>query len=96
MGPAYAFFMAFVGLMGSYYGELFPTRIRTTGSGFCFNVGRGISAFAPVILGGLATTYGLQTSILLCSIPFLIAGIATLFLPSTEALRPATETAAAE
>ncbi|MDJ0932478.1 hypothetical protein [Breoghania sp.] len=46
MGPAYALFMAFVGLMGSYYGELYPVRIRTTGSGFCFNVGRGVSAFA--------------------------------------------------
>ncbi len=87
MGPAYAFFMAFVGLMGSYYGELFPTHIRTTGSGFCFNVGRGFSAFAPVALGGLATSYGLQTSILLCAIPFLLAAITTLFLPSTEALR---------
>jgi MFS family permease len=86
MGPAYAFFMAFVGLMGSYYGELFPTRIRTTGSGFCFNVGRGVSAFVPFIMGGLATVYGLQTSILLCAIPFLIAGIATAFLPSTEGL----------
>jgi MFS family permease len=86
MGPAYAFFMAFVGLMGSYYGELFPTRIRTTGSGFCFNVGRGVSAFAPFILGGIATAYSLQTSILLCAIPFLAGAIATAFLPSTEAL----------
>lgn len=96
MGPAYAFFMAFVGLMGSYYGELFPTRIRTTGSGFCFNVGRGISAFAPVVLGGIATVYSLQVSILLCSIPFLIAGIATAFLPSTETIRLQNAAAAAE
>jgi MFS family permease len=87
MGPAYAFFMAFVGLMGSYYGELYPTRIRTTGSGFCFNVGRGFSALAPLVLGGLATHYSLQTSILLCAIPFLVAGIAAAFLPATE--RPA-------
>ena len=86
MGPVYAFFMAFVGLMGSYYGELFPTRIRTTGSGFCFNVGRGFSAFAPFVLGGIATAYTLQTSILLCAIPFLAAGIFTAFLPNTEAL----------
>ncbi|MBI5110673.1 MAG: MFS transporter [Rhodovulum sp.] len=93
MGPAYAFFMAFVGLMGSYYGELFPTRIRTTGSGFCFNVGRGISAFAPFILGGIATATSLQTSILLCAIPFLLAAILTAFLPSTE--RPAAQPAAA-
>lgn len=96
MGPAYAFFMAFVGLMGSYYGELFPTRIRTTGSGFCFNVGRGCSAFAPVILGSIATSHTLQTSILLCTIPFLLAGVATAFLPSTEATRQLSARAGAE
>ncbi|PTW59463.1 sugar phosphate permease [Breoghania corrubedonensis] len=87
MGPAYAFFMAFVGLMGSYYGELYPVRVRTTGSGFCFNVGRGVSAFAPLVLGGLATTFSLQTLILLCSIPFLAAGLLTLLLPPSENLR---------
>lgn len=86
MGPAYAFFMAFVGLMGSYYGELFPVRMRTTGSGFCFNVGRGVSAFAPFILGGIATATSLQTSILICAVPFLISAILTAFLPSTETM----------
>ena len=95
MGPAYAFFTTFAGLMGSYYGELFPTRIRTTGSGFCFNVGRGFSAIAPLVLGGLASKYGYQTSILLCSIPLLMAGIITAFLPSTEALRRKAEAQAA-
>jgi len=89
MGPLYAFFIPFAGTMSSYYGELFPTRIRTTGSGFCFNIGRGISAFAPFILGGIATIYTLQTSLLLCAIPFLAGGIATAFLPKTEALAPA-------
>ena len=84
MGPAYAFFMVFAGLMGSYYGELFPTRVRTTGSGFCFNVGRGVSAFAPFLLGGLAASYSLQVAIALCAIPFVIGGIATALLPSTE------------
>lgn len=88
MGPAYAFFMAFVGLMGSYYGELFPTRMRTTGSGFCFNVGRGVSAFAPFILGGIATAYSLQTAILICAVPFLLSAILTAFLPSTEGPAP--------
>ncbi|NVO16059.1 MAG: MFS transporter [Rhodoplanes sp.] len=88
MGPAYAFFMAFVGLMGSYYGELFPTRMRTTGSGFCFNVGRGVSAFAPFILGGIATAYSLQTAILICAVPFAIAAVLTAFLPRTEGPSP--------
>lgn len=54
-----------------------------------------ISAFAPLVLGGLAPTLGLQTAILLCAIPFAIAGITTLFLPSTEALRARAEAEAA-
>ncbi len=94
MGPLYAVFIPFAGTMGSYYGELFPTRIRTTGAGFCFNIGRGFSAFAPFILGGIATVYTLQTSLLLCAIPFLAGGIATAFLPKTEAL-PVESTVAA-
>ena len=86
MGPLYAFFLVCAGLMGSYYGELYPTRVRATGAEFAFNVGRGISAFAPFVLGGIATIYSLQTSILLCAIPWIVAGIVTAFLPSTEAL----------
>ena len=46
------------GVTGSFYGwlplylpELFPTRIRATGSGFCFNIGRVIAA-AGALFGG--------------------------------------------
>ena len=58
LGPVFAFFMAFAGLMGSYFAELFPTQLRATGAGFCFNVGRGISAFAPLLLGSMSATFG--------------------------------------
>lgn len=84
MGPVYAFFMTFAGLMGSYYGELYPTRVRTTGTGFCFNVGRGFSALAPLVLGGMAMKFGYQYSIMLCAIPLCLSGVLTLFLPVTE------------
>lgn len=36
-----------------YFPELFPTRVRATGAGFCYNVGRVISAPGPVIMGWL-------------------------------------------
>lgn len=36
-----------------YLPELFPTRLRTTGTGFCYNVGRYLSAFGPLFLGQL-------------------------------------------
>jgi MFS family permease len=37
-----------------YFPELFPTRLRTTGTGFCYNVGRYVSSLGPLVFGGLA------------------------------------------
>lgn len=45
------------GIFGSftyYLPELFPTRLRGTGAGFCYNVGRLIAAFGPLLVGGIA------------------------------------------
>ncbi len=83
LGPVFAFFMAFAGLIGAYFAELFPTRIRATGAGFCFNVGRGISAFSPLALGWIATMVGFATGIALCGLFFLLAALAVAFLPAT-------------
>lgn len=86
LGPLFAFFAAFAGIFGAYLGELFPTRVRTTGAGFCFNVGRGVSAFAPLTLGALAATNGLGTGLIVCAGFFLCAAFIMTFLPD---LRPA-------
>jgi len=40
-----------------YFPELFPTRLRSTGVGFCYNVARYLAATAPFALGILATAY---------------------------------------
>lgn len=45
------------GVFGSftyYLPELFPTRLRATGSGFCYNIGRVITAFGPTLVGAAA------------------------------------------
>ena len=34
-----------------YLPELFPTRLRGTGSGFCFNLGRIVAAVGPFVVG---------------------------------------------
>jgi MFS family permease len=39
-----------------YLPELFPTRLRSTGTSFCYNVGRFIAAIGPFALGTLATS----------------------------------------
>ncbi|QBH95188.1 MFS transporter [Limnobaculum zhutongyuii] len=84
MGPVYAFFTAFVGLMGSYFPELFPTRVRTIGAGFCFNIGRGVSAFAPFAMGFIAQSYGLVTGIMICAVFFCLAGFMMFALPNID------------
>jgi MFS family permease len=41
-----------------YLPELFPTRLRGTGSGFCFNLGRFVAAVGPFVVGGIAARGG--------------------------------------
>ncbi|MBV9468323.1 MAG: MFS transporter [Abitibacteriaceae bacterium] len=46
------------GVFGSftyYLPELFPTRLRGTGAGFCYNVGRFIAAGGPFLVGWIAS-----------------------------------------
>ena len=41
-----------------YLPELYPTRIRATGAGFCFNVGRVLASTGPFLTGCLVTALG--------------------------------------
>ncbi len=53
------------GVFGSftyYLPELFPTRLRGTGAGFCYNIGRIIAAAGPFLVGVVATR-GANTAI---------------------------------
>src|SRR5205814_10284312 len=46
------------GVFGSftyYLPELFPTRLRGTGAGFCYNIGRIIASGGPFLVGYIAT-----------------------------------------
>jgi hypothetical protein len=39
-----------------YFPELFPTHLRSTGTSFCYNVGRFVAALGPALLGFLTGT----------------------------------------
>jgi MFS family permease len=41
-----------------YLPEIFPTRIRATGAGFCFNAGRVLAAAGPFLTGILVARFG--------------------------------------
>ena len=47
------------GVFGSftfYLPELYPTRLRSTGSGFCYNIGRVVTAGGVFIVGMIQNT----------------------------------------
>lgn len=53
------------GVFGSftyYLPELFPTAMRATGSGFCYNLGRVITAAGPAFVGWVASRGGHQNA----------------------------------
>jgi len=52
----FATLMAFGGYT-IYFPELFPTRLRSTGMGFCYNTARYVAAAAPFTLGTLSSAF---------------------------------------
>lgn len=81
LGPLLGVFFAFTGAFGAYFPALYPTRLRSLGAGFCFDVGRGLAALAPYALGSLATSIGLSRSIALCALGFLGAAVVIARMP---------------
>jgi MFS family permease len=56
MIPAMGFCqLALFGGYAIYLPELFPTRLRSTGTSFCYNVGRFVAALGPLALGLLTS-----------------------------------------
>jgi MFS family permease len=75
------FFQGLFALYTMYLPALFPTLLRTTGAGFCYNIGRVVSA-AGVISFGLAGTLGdYRATLLLAGSLFLPAAFVARFLP---------------
>ena len=62
--------------MGAFLTELYPTRLRGSGQGFCYNFGRGIGALFPFLVGALSTSTSLANAIAI----FAVAAYAVFFL----------------
>jgi len=71
------------GIMGS---ELFPTPIRATALGVSYNVARGLSAFAPLLIGSIGESKGLAWAFGLCGIAFALAAASALLVPETRGM----------
>lgn len=73
--------------IGSFFTELFPSRVRGSGQGFSYNLGRGIGALFPTLVGYLGATLSLGRAIAVFAIgAYLIFVFATLLLPETRGL----------
>jgi MFS family permease len=85
-----------LGVVGAYYSELFPDRIRAYAGGFCFNVGRVGAILAPYTVGAIGRAYGLQIGLATNVVIFLLGAFTLLFLPETlQKKAPVAEMAAA-
>lgn len=72
------FFGISQGSLSSIIPDLFPTGIRATATGFCFNIGRFFTATAVFFVGSMVAFFGSFGNALLCfSLTFLVALITT-------------------
>ena len=70
--------------IGPVLTELFPTSVRGTGQGFCYNFGRGIAAFFPTLVGLLSARVALGSAIgVFAAISYAVVILAALALPET-------------
>jgi len=88
LGPLVGFFgHGYFSVFGALLAELFPTELRGTAQGFCYNAGRAMSALAPTTIGVLATTMGLGTALMVTSAFFLTGAGLIFLLPETRGHR---------
>jgi MFS family permease len=72
-----------------YFPELFPTRLRSTGTSFCYNVGRFVAALGPLLKIPLDYAFSgydeplRPAGMAMCGV-FLIGLFALPFLPETK------------
>ena len=73
-----------------YFPELFPTHLRSTGTSFCYNVGRFVAAIGPTLLALLTTHVYADTDeplryagLTMCTV-FLVGLLVLPFAPETK------------
>jgi MFS family permease len=79
--PLIGFWQGAFALFTMYLPPLFPTLLRTTGAGFCYNIGRVCSAFGTVFFGLSSKMGDHRLALLYAGFLFLPAATTCLFLP---------------
>lgn len=78
-------------LFTMYLPPLFPTLLRTTGAGFCYNIGRVFAAVGTVFFGLFTSVGDYRLALLYAGFLFLPAAGVAFFLPDLDDARPAGE-----
>lgn len=78
------FFSGVFGLFTMYLPPLFPTLLRTTGAGFCYNIGRIAAAWGTVHFGLYSKVGDFGVTLLLAALLFVPAAAAMAFMPAGE------------
>ena len=85
LGPLIGFFgHGYFSVFGATLSELFPSAIRASAQGFCYNSGRAVSALAPALIGAISNVWGIGGALAVTSAFFLLGGVLVLFLPETK------------
>jgi hypothetical protein len=71
----------FFALFTMYLPPLFPTLLRTTGAGFCYNIGRVAAGFGIVFFGLFSQVGDYRLALLYAGFLFIPAAVAACFLP---------------
>jgi hypothetical protein len=80
MGIMAFFFGISQGALSVYIPSLFPTKVRASATGFCFNIGRLFTATVVFFIGALVTFLGgYGNAVFIFSFIFLIGLITTFF-----------------
>ena len=79
IGPG--FFQGVFALFTMYLPPLFPTLLRTTGAGFCYNIGRIVAAGGTVFFGLFSKVGDYRLTLFYAGFLFLPAALIALFLP---------------
>jgi MFS family permease len=79
--PFVGFFSGVFGLFTMYMPPLFPVLLRTTGAGFCYNIGRIAAAAGTVYFGLLNKVGDFRTPLFYAGFLFLPAMVVAWFMP---------------
>jgi MFS family permease len=85
---AVGFFSGVFALFTMYLPPLFPTLLRTTGAGFCYNIGRIAAAFGTVFFGLFSQVGDFREALLYAGMLLVPAIVVIFFMPEPPKIAP--------